>query len=998
MLVFVAGFIAGLLSFPFAFCLIPFVAGKAYRKRMLTIAERSKKVDISTGQLNAVLKSMHRCVDVHWMNSMLQRLYVEMSKSHAVKLKVKSVILKKVESSGMNKYIKSIEVSDIVLGSEAPYVSSVQVVSDEDVRRMAICSNEEVNMEDVEKLSSLGEEIKKDLGLDEDAFKHLPRSATEIDIRNSVNGMCKADKEMLSNGLENVIDGAEISKRRYDDANRNNNEQKDMSFMHAESHMNTRESVKCNDEHGNEAETSRKAFENLQVVFGIDYKGGFQISLSLELPRKVFLKVVVNIGGIRGNVLVKMPSKSYDTRYEYCFLSKPDLAIAVESGILSSQGKLGFRKSISKFIERYIRQAVFGTMVYPYWNEQYLPFVIPSIKDVLHSIEKVTPNNFAAEIQKISEGINLYTLMDYKIVEVEDEIVYRRIGYFINGSERIYCSHFVIPQVSLKTSRFYGDNRFFKSLSVQESRVMSLLYNWEMFSDVISGFKGMRTLLVLSSESSLVEVAFDEERYEFVRIVMKNGIIFQRNDPGSPEFIAFRISEEVLYVYQYVTTRKLMISKRRMSKMKSKLELKPFTSLGLASLYRLIKFSKQAALSYFKSSSDLCDADNEVCETDKEQNELELPNARDKSTTELVEIFEDIIADIHTSKYVLKSICTRAIPESIYRVLKQDEVRMKLFSEYSEIYTVVEETSAIRSIVVENKAFIDEMDGEERGVHQDRLGIASRRAVENDFVVHSYFGEQIIVDLRFGKGKDVFVYRVDEIEDNTHGYKSKVELYYNESACIQFPNYFFEAFMLRIKQDEYMSIVSAIAYETSPIEKIFRKEVDVYQGALYIEFFTDAPDDYTFTVYKASSGEVVYEIYKVITSRKARIVVPSIGGKEGVVITLVPKFNRNTKIHHRIICLPEVFRSEALVDCNIGLSKNMKFHCMVSGTTDSVIFWEKCYDEDIRGYIEDNTTKVAITGCGTMRTDNKEYSIYYKNKGNKKREIRVFVGLSLKKE
>ncbi|KAM0672765.1 hypothetical protein CWI42_051880 [Ordospora colligata] len=996
MLVFAAGFIAGLLSFPLAFCLIPFVAGKAYKKRMLRIAERSKKVDISAGQSNAVLKGMHRCVDVHWMNVMLQRLYVEMSKSHAVKLKVKSMILKKVESSGMNKYIKSIEVSDITLGSEAPYVSSVQVVSDEDVRRMAACNNEDVSVEDAERLSSLGEEIKKDLGLDEDTIKSLPRSATEIDIRNSVNEMCKADKEMLSNGLEDVIDGVEISKRRCDGTN--DSQQKSMSTIHTEPYINTRGSVNLSNENGNEDEASRKAFENLQVVFGIDYKGGLQISLSLELPRKVLLKVVVSIGGVRGNVLVKMPSKNYDTRYEYCFVSKPDLAITVESGIVSSQGKLGFRKSISKFIERYIRQVVFGTMVYPYWNEQYLPFVIPSIKDVLYSIEKVTPSNFEAEIEKISEQIKLYILMDYKIIEIENEIVYRRIGYFINGSERIYCTHFVIPQVSLKTSHFYRDNRFFKGLSVQESRVMSLLYNWEMFSDVISGFKGMKTLHILSSEFSLVEAVFDEDRYEFVRIVMKNGIIFQRNDPNSPEFIVFRISEEVLYVYQYVKTRKLMMNKKRMSKVKSKLELKPFTSLGLVSLYRLIKFSKQTALSYFKPSSDLCNEDDEGCGVYKEQKEIIITDIKEKPTTELVEIFEDIIADVNTSKYVLKSICSRALPESIYRVLKQDEVRMKLFSEYSEIYTVVQETNAIRSIVVENKVFTDRIDAGLGDVHQDELIEASRSGIANDFVVHSYFGEQIIADLRFGECKDVFVYKIDKMEDNTHGYKSKVELYYSESACIRFPNYFFEAFMLRIRQDEYMSIVSAVAHETSPIEKMFKKEIDVYQGALYIEFFTDAPDDYTLTIHKANSGEVVYEIYKVITSRKARMVIPSVGGKEGVVITLVPKFNRNSKIHHKIISLPEMFRGETLVDCSIGLSKNMKFRCMVSGTTDSVIFWEKCCDDEVRGYIEDNTTRVAIKGCGTMRTDNKEYSIYYKNKGNKKREIRVFVGLSLKKE
>ena len=57
------------------------------------------------------------------------------------------------------------------------------------------------------------------------------------------------------------------------------------------------------------------------------------------------------------------------------------------------------------------------------------------------------------------------------------------------------------------------------------------MYNWSIFSDVISSFYELRVKLILYSDLSLVELVFEGARYEFVRLVAKSCLIFQRNDP-----------------------------------------------------------------------------------------------------------------------------------------------------------------------------------------------------------------------------------------------------------------------------------------------------------------------------------------------------------------------------------------------------------------------------------------------------------------------------------
>ncbi|WEL38690.1 hypothetical protein PFJ87_05g01600 [Encephalitozoon hellem] len=956
MIGFVVGFVIGLLSFPMIYCLSPRAVVEVNRKKMLRISNKSKGIEISDEQMRTVIRSMHRCRDTHWVNAVLQRLYFEISRSYAIEARIKSMILKRFEVSGISKYFKSIDVVDVVLGKEAPYVESIQVVSDDDICRAISEKDQKCAEGEEEKLLDLEDEIRKRLGL-------------EHGILREVCGQSDSDEDGRHEEAESIKTEA-----------RNTNEGERCG---PEMPVNSTEfPFTLHDREVSRIMFSQKIFERLQVLLGVNYGGGAQISLSLELPKGMVLRTTVFINGMKGDVLVRIPSKDYDTRYEYCFLSKPDLAISVESGISGEIGKLYFRKSISNFIERYIRHLVSRTMVYPAWSGQYLPFVVPSIKDVAHKIERVTLENHRIQLPQIIESILLYSSMDYKIVDVDGEIVHRKAGNFINGRERILCTHFPIPKTSLKTAHFVGKNRLFKGLTLQESKVMSQLYNWTAFSDVISRFQELRVKTILTPNSSLVELEFENTKYEFVRVVVKNGLIFQRNDPKSPEFIVFKIIGEILYIYQYVETKDFAMSRRRIWKLMRKFDSKPFTALGSTSLYRLIRFSKKMMFSYLKKP---------LYQVREESTDSISVEKNGDMKTELVEIFEEVKRFFSDEKYNSKKMCSKATLGSIFRVLSQDEVRTKLFSENCGIYTVISEADNIRSIVIESR-----QQGTSTSVPQGGMCLDTATEIEEDFIIHSYFETDTIIDIRFGKEKEVVVYKVMDMEENTYGYKSKVVLYYSKSMNLRFPNYFVEAFQLRIRQDEYLMIASKHPYSTSLVKKEFRKEVEARRGAIYIEFYTDIPDDYSFTVY-GLSGDPVYDVYKIITSRKTKIVFPVAKEKETFSIILVPKFNRNRNIHYKILSLPEQFSSEVLVDCSIGLSRNMKFYCPVVGKTDSVIFWEKEDDDDIKGYIENSDTKIMISKNGTMRTENREYNIYYKNKGEKKRDIKVFLGISLRR-
>jgi hypothetical protein len=946
MLSFIIGFIAGLLSLPMLYYLSPLAIVELSQRTLLRINTRVKDIKITDGQSSAIIKSLHKCLDVHWFNVLVQRFYHELSKSYTAEHRVKMYIHKKFEALLRSGYIRRISVTEVSLGREAPYVKSIQLLTNSEYRKIT-ASRDIVDsraMDTDETLLRLEKEIQESLSLDHSIFSKSTGGLTEMDERaEGCDGAGRGSCCERTAGSPDPLWMAESS----------------MAAMDRDALV-------------------REAYERCQYLVGVEYNGSIRIVMEIELPKKIVVNTTVSINGFNAEAIFRLPAESYATRLEFCFLSDPRFAIVAESGISNANGKLLFRRSISNLIERYIRHLLIRAAVYPSWLMQYLPVVLPSFKNVTHRIKKITKENHAEQLRSITENILLFVSMDYRILSVENNVVHRRINYFINEDGRIFCTHFLIPEISLKTSHFGTRNFIFKDLTLQENKIMNQLYDWSVFHRVISSFRELKTKVKLSGSSSLVRLVFDESSYEFLRIKTENAVIFQRNDEDNPDFIVFKIADRMLYIYQYVRTEQYHLTGRRVEKLVRKLELKPFTTLGSASLYSIFKFSKTAASKCFRG--------RRMEESGSAEEEAEMHESM--VSTELVDIFSEIKTKLDEEDFVSKKMCSKASPEDLYKVLCNDEVRVKLFSEECNIYAVIAEADNIRSIVVENR------EASSGGDHAAGAGDGEAVPSKSDFVVHSYFEPNLIIDLQLQNDRNIFVYRVMQMEDS-YKYKSKVVLLYPKSKDIAFPNYFVEALQLRLRQNEYMRLVEQMPYETYVMNKEFRRVVPAVEGAAYIEFHTQTPDDFNLKLQDDSTGEVLYGIYKVITSRRARIVFPC-GGCD-LRITLTPKFNRNRMVRYKTMPLPGEFAGEVLVDCSIGLSKNMKFYCPVMGNTDSVIFWEKSRDEEVKGYIEDSQTKIVVTGNGAMRADNREYCLCYKNKGEKKREIKVFVGLSQRK-
>jgi hypothetical protein len=940
MLYFIIGFIVGLLSLPMLYYFSPLAIVEFSQKAVLRINTRARDIEITDGQSSSIVKSLHRCLDVHWLNVVIQRFYHELSRSYTAEHRVRAYIHRRFEALMRSGYVKSIDVVEISLGHEAPYVRSVRLLTDSEYNKITSC-REHSAIDTDETLQHLEREIQESLSLDHSMFSRSTGGLmeTERDDSGSTHRMEESPGRFTS-----VLETAE-----------NNSAVVDKDVL------------------------VREVYERCQFLVGVEYNGSVKIVMEIELAKNILLNTTVLLNGLNAEAIFRLPAANYNTRFEFCFLGDPRLAVAVESGISNASGGLLFRKSISSLVERYIRHSLIKAMVYPSWLTQYLPVVLPSFKNVTHKIKRITKESHAEQLKSIAENILLFISMDYRILSVEKNVVHRRINYFINETDWIFCTHFHIPEASLKTSHFGTRSSIFRDLTLQENKVMSQFYDWSIFHKVISGFRGLKMELQLSSTCSLVKLVFDDASYEFLRARTGSAVIFQRNDEEHPEFIVFRVADRVLYIYQYVATEQLRLTGRRIEKLIRKLELKPFTALGSASLYSIFKFSRTAASRCFKSRA---------AREEMEGGEEEWKGGMNAG---LMDIFGEIKTKLDEDDFVSKRMCSRASPEDLYKVLCNDDVRIRLFSEECDIYAVIPEADNIRSIVVESR---EAGEGKTNYVTKAVCKSTEEAApAKSDFVVHSYFEPNLIIDLQLQEAKSIFVYKIATMEDS-YKYRSKVVLLYPKGKTIPFPNYFVEALQLRLRQNEYLCRAEQIPYETHVMDREFRRVIPATESAVYIEFCTQTPDDFSFRLQNDSTGETLYDIYKVISSRRARMVLPGRGCS--LRVTLVPKFNRNRVIRHRILPLPPEFAGEVLVDCSIGLSRNMKFYCPMVGRTDSVLFWEKSYDEEVKGCIEDSQTKILVSGNGSMRTDNKEYCLCYKNKGEKKREIKVFVGLSLR--
>ncbi|WUR02813.1 SMP-LTD domain-containing protein [Vairimorpha necatrix] len=786
----------------------------------------------------------------------------------------------------------------------------------------------------------------------------------------------------------------------------------DMTKKFYSFYLNKDNSVNC-------AKVYEEIFENVHTVMSVLFKGSIKIDLKITFPKNLILHTNVFINEIEGDILLRFPSINHSTRLEYTFLTNPIIKMKIDGGVSKGESEEYFKGAISRFLHRTVRFSILKTLVYPSFNSIYLPLIVPNISQFEHKIEKVTVENHQ-HIYKISDSISILLALDYKIIEVVNDITLKCNNNLLNDNEKIHCAKFSIPESALNSSHFTKDKNFiYENLTIKESKIMNQFYDLSIFKNVISSFRSLNTIHNFNGTSSLVELIFLEKNFEFIRIVQNDMIIFQRNDEQNPDFIVFCIRDKSLFIYSYITNSTLKMTKSRICKLKKKLEKKVSKKI---SINKIFQYSKKA-MYFWKSKKE----ESSLEYVDDVKNILEI-----EKTDDFINKFEKILDAPICSKPNI-SYKFSCAPNIIFDLILQDEIRVKFFSDQIKIFRVINENDRYKKIAIEsrddhNDDFIlhtfnskntvyDVIDNKkiiyevvENNEDQIKINEIKSSVFTNDYGIEKRgYNNPVLItypnlkgnvseeDLNYNKNSKIMFLDADATRSPSFKTPSKtiLNIYIDEGISYTPGNQLYESIYTRIMHQSIINLTSRSSYERLELKKELRKDFYGGIGGVYLEFKTNVTDDFIFTLYSTTLKKNILKIQKLITSKLVKMIIPILE-EDILLLKLVPKFQNNKTIDIKVVNLPDEYHKESLIDCHIGLSNKGTFTFPINGSQDSIIFWEKDKEDTIKGQIESPYTKVPILGNGTMRTDKMNYKMIYKNNGIKCREIKIFMGVTKK--
>lgn len=999
----VLSFLLGLVLFPAIYACLPSFLSEFSKRRRFKL---NPKPDISVSETLRlqITESLHKSTDVAWVNVMIQRLYTEMVKNFSFESRIKSTIMKRFIPALQIGVIKSVKIIQIDFGKEAPYIRDIRTLGEDEMDSLMKCNNdsESVNLEALSKTleDSFGAEEHDESEIEEAAlFEKNEIRAEESDVPVGKPGIQTESPDILArkpgiqneknilqdNGLfrhrntttstlktkekieyinttpfnkpENDVIGfrskntipfkasennAPFTAENCVEFNEKSSQKQTIEFVYGK--MTPDPSALYLDDN-----TVQNIYKSLVMVANVEYFGGYRISLEIELPRKIFVYATIVLKGFKGEMLFRMPAENYDTRYEFAFARYPSFSFEVESGLNTGKSKFFFQKSISGFLKKAIVYSLKKTVVYPNWYQQYQGF-LSSARNMEHKIKKITIENISGA-SEMAEILLNYTGFDYKIISFNNGIFFRKALVVMNIDQSIYLTHFKIPEHM--DTEVYDESVVFDGLSVQESRLLNRFFDLSILDGVISGFKGIR-VTHSKKACSIVTLLFVNTEYEFVRYIYKDFLIFQRNDVMRPDFFIFRINDKSLHIYSCCVTEDYKLGKRRTTKLKNKLFSQPMALLGSSMLYKLMHFRQGNR--YMPQGK-----------ADKAQLPTELQH--ECGLSELEDIFHEAL-QIGNENLVSYSIRTTTSKANLLKYLRQDIIRTKLFSETGRIFNSFKESDKIKTVVIEDIRSSE---------------IFPLNKVTRELVIHSYFDDQFIVDINIERNL-MFIYRIEDMGDGA----STLKLITRKDMNLKHPNCFIEALQLRISHARFLDKADEREFCTGDAH--FDKEIKTFDGSVYFEFHTEVEDDFQFKVMSCKKEVAIFDIYKVISNRPFRLLLPT--ENDFLRFVLIPKHRRNKFIRYKM-CNLDVDR-DYYVDANIGLGSNTKFVLPIKGFPTHVIFWERDSDSGIKGYLEDHDVRHTIDNCGIIRAECRDYWLIYKNKDRKKRNVHVFLGMVLK--
>lgn len=751
------------------------------------------------------------------------------------------------------------------------------------------------------------------------------------------------------------------------------------------------------------------AFQTLVLAAATEYAGGCRVALEVELPRKIFVGATIALRGFAGDILIRVPAVGYDTRYELAFARDPGFVVETESGLSTGKPRVLFQASISRLLRRVVTATLRRTVVYPHWYQQLQGF-LPSARDVEHRIERVTPSTIE-RTAAIAEAVLTLVSNDFRIVSERNGVCHRRSAHLVNAAAPITQSHFTIPGLGEggePTERF-----IFEGLAPAEARLLNRLADLNPLTEVFSGFRGLRTTYT-ARNSAIITLSLRNREYEFIRIVFRDALIFQRNDAASPDFFVFRVARRVLSIFAYGTTPEYAFTPRRIERLRRAVFAEPPVLLGSQALYRVVNFrrgkTKDSAAQDTSEKTNLNQGNRELLELEqgvcsqlgispKITAAVDFPgNISNSSTTssfasspifpsalspaslsitDLEEAFREALK-IDSSTFIARTVATGATSVLLH-VLHDLTVRMRLFSETGHIVTTCAVSPQITSTTIENI--------------KTTATFPLTDAVEQ-LVVHSYLGSDFIVDLCPARDA-MFIHRLEQpvaagpesVKDNP---PASLRLLAKRDARTPPASYFVEALQLRVSHERFLELAASLPLCSAPARLV--REIRVPHGTVYFEFEAEHKDDFQLKVTSCKRRTPLLQIHRIVSTTRFRILVPT--ESDFLRFVLIPRHGHNTCIHYRLSPM-EILR-DVFVDGTIGLTVNAKFVLPIKGFPTHVIFWERESDSSIKSYLEDHDSRNIIDGCGIIRAECRDYWLVYKNKGKTKQNVRLFLGMTLK--
>lgn len=982
MILILAIFSLGFITFPLLYVCIPSFIGRLVAKKRYKSSDMSE-LFISKHLKKEIQLSMTSTSDLGWINVLIQRMYHDMAQNYYFENMVKQSILRSFSAIVGSGLVKNIKIKHLGLGSEAPYLKHIKLISKEEYHLLT--------EQGISDLKSCAKQISQDLEKI-DRTTHTEAAAKTYSEYN--NDSFYSGKTINFSSLTNLTSHAtcetgldspiieivsEENLKKHPMCNTvSENKQFDVSSSYRRSnylsdqcnnekipdHMGIKSNTILQREVGKKptldsgtvefsteelGETNfQEAYRNCTFLGHLVYDGDMKVTIEVELPKGMAMNATVAVKRVISDFLFRMPAENYTTRYEVTLINNPSIEIEVESGLDAGYKKAFFQNSMSNFLKRSALSTIKNTIFYPCWYQIVQPFAATP-KSINFCPSKISISNIHKATDD-AEKIMAIIGCDFKIVSQEGDIFHRKSSTMLNDKGHISMWDFPVP---LCPPRIY-DCPFYEGISAEESKLLYLFETFEIFKNIIPGFEKAKQT-GKKRNTSLVRIIIYDSEVEFIRVIYKSHVVFYKNIANACEFFVFRIQEGRLQVFNFANTSGLRLNNKRIAKLKRKVYSGSVKAPGSNLSKQQDTLARESMLSR-AGSTKRADLQDNALSTGSEDSEL--CNRR----AELESLFGQALKlnnDEFSSYEVIVNIKSKRLKE----YLKEDCLRLKMISESGHIVSSFNEARHIKTIVAKD-------------------------INTPEMTFHSFFSDKFIIDM-CPDNQLIFIYRICKLRHggNSETGRTQLQILYRPTFQVKFPNYFVESLKIRESYQKYFSVCDRAAYlrSTSHIQK----EMSVSKGTIYFEFRADVEDDFRFELFSCKRQAVMFDLCKVISNRTFKLVYPV--ENDYVKISLIPKYNKNEVVEYKIACFP--YTKDVLVEGMIGLDCSHKFRVAMKGSHTHVIFWEKEWDSDLKSCIHDGENKMAIGNCGILRSEEREYILTHKNKTAKRKDVQIFTGL-----